>query len=113
MLPMRTISSSVHAALVSRPPAKSFCMAGASLGENRKKNRLSIARIHPPFAQTACHAWYCTAHCPRRLVASPFFLYVYIRRKTLFAPRIGHAYIVSSLGPKKNREGDANTIGLT
>ena len=39
-VPIRTISSSVHATLVSRPAAKSACIAGASTGGIRNSRRL-------------------------------------------------------------------------
>ena len=40
--PIRTISSSVHSALVSLPAAKSVCIAGASIGGNRKNQQLLV-----------------------------------------------------------------------
>ena len=38
--PIRTISSSVHATFVTRPAAKSVCIAGASIGGTRNSRRL-------------------------------------------------------------------------
>jgi len=98
MSPMRTISSSVHAALVSLPLAKSFCMAGASIGGNRKNQRLFHCKDEDPPTIRADSVSCAVQHMVQAgLVTSTCFS---------DSPKLLRSLnwtCVSSLGPVKNR----------